>query len=105
MLAALNAEGLLPEGVPADAAAVPEMMPALCRAVHAFLARTPSRIVMASVEDAVGERHQINLPGTVERYPNWSRKLALTLDELQDDPRPWELAAVLRTLRPPKATA
>ena len=105
ILEELNVQGLLPEGLPTDAAAAPEMAPALCRAIHAFLARTPSRIMMASIEDAIGERCQTNLPGTVERHPNWSRKLALTLEELQDDPRPWELAATIRSLRQPKDTA
>jgi 4-alpha-glucanotransferase len=102
ILEALHVEGLLPEGVSVDAAAVSEMTPPLCQAIHAFLARTPSRIMMASIEDAIGEPCQINMPGVVEQYPNWSRKLALTLEELQEDPRPWELAAAVRALRRPK---
>jgi 4-alpha-glucanotransferase len=99
VLAALKAEDLLPSGLTLDAAALPEMTPELCRAIHTYLARTPSWIVLVALEDVIGEVAQANLPGTLDTYPNWSRKLAVPLEELLKDPRPRQLAAVLRPLR------
>jgi 4-alpha-glucanotransferase len=45
-------------------------------ALHAFLARTPSRLLGVSLADAVGERRTQNQPGTVDEYPNWRVPLA-----------------------------
>jgi 4-alpha-glucanotransferase len=45
-------------------------------ALHAFLARTPSRLVGVSLADAVGERRTQNQPGTTDEYPNWRVPLA-----------------------------
>lgn len=100
VLRALKAEGLLPGGLADDPALVPEMTVELCCAIHAYLARTPSWIVLAALEDALGELAQKNVPGTLDSYPNWSRKSALPLEELQVDAGLHRLAAVLRGLRP-----
>jgi 4-alpha-glucanotransferase len=48
----------------------------LTAALHAFLARTPSRLVGVSLADAVGERRTQNQPGTTDEYPNWRVPLA-----------------------------
>ena len=40
-------------------------------AMHRFLARTPCRLVAASLYDVLGELAQPNLPGTTDEYPNW----------------------------------
>ncbi|MGH3837166.1 MAG: 4-alpha-glucanotransferase, partial [Pseudonocardiaceae bacterium] len=48
-------------------------------AMHALLARTPCRLLLASPYDVVGEVRQPNLPGTVTEYPNWQLPLPLTL--------------------------
>jgi 4-alpha-glucanotransferase len=98
---AVAAAGLLPPGVTEDEAAAQPMTPELCRALHVFLARTPSWAVLANLEDVLGEMAQTNVPGTVESYPNWSRRIAPALDVLRDDPRPHQLAAALRAVRPP----
>jgi len=97
---AVTAAGLLPPGMTEDDAAAQPMTPELCLALHVFLARTPSWAVLANLEDVLGETAQTNVPGTVESYPNWSRKIALALDVLRDDPRPHHLAAALRAVRP-----
>jgi 4-alpha-glucanotransferase len=49
-----------------------------------FLARTPSRLVMIGLEDILGMHEPINIPGTVDQYPNWRRRLPLSLDQLAD---------------------
>ena len=59
---------------------------------------------MANLDDVIGEVTQMNLPGTVDAYPNWSRKLSLSLEELQRDERVHSLAAAVRPLRPSAAT-
>jgi 4-alpha-glucanotransferase len=100
MLAALKQEALLPSGMSDDAAAVPAMTPALCRAIHAYLARTPAWLVLANLEDGLEEISQTNLPGTVENHPNWRRKYASRVDNLIDDERLLELGATLRSIRP-----
>lgn len=51
-------------------------------AVHRFLARTPSLIVIAQIEDLLGVHQQVNVPGTVDQHPNWRRKLPLSVDAL-----------------------
>ncbi len=100
LLEAVRGEGLLPDGVPEDPAAIPEMTPALAAAIHAYLARTPSWIMLAALEDIVGEPAQKNLPGTVDSYPNWSYKSVMSLEDLMQDARPRALADLLRHMRP-----
>ncbi len=65
-------------------------------AMHALLARTPCRLLLASPYDVVGEPRQPNLPGTVTEYPNWQLPLSLTLEQLQRDPRIRRVAESLR---------
>ena len=101
MLMALKREGLLPEGMTVDPASSPEMTPALARALHVYLARSPAKVVMVQPEDIVGETRQANLPGTVDEYPNWRRKLALDWDDIAKDTRARALFAALRDTRGP----
>lgn len=55
------------EGVPGDAT----RQWAIVRALHAFLTRTPARLLGVALTDAVGERRTQNQPGTTSEYPNW----------------------------------
>lgn len=81
LLATLAQAGLLPEDVAQDPAQVPEMTSSLLRAIHQFLARTPSQLFMLQAEDLLNQTDQANLPGTVEQHPNWQRKLHLDIEE------------------------
>ncbi|HYH22468.1 MAG TPA: malto-oligosyltrehalose trehalohydrolase [Azospirillum sp.] len=72
----------------------------LGHAVHAFLARTNAAIAMVQLDDLTGEAAQVNLPGTVDQYPNWRRKLSLSLEELSDDLRAGAIANILAAARP-----
>ena len=83
---ALEREKLLPEGAAVNPAGSP-MTPELARAVHVYLAKTPSRLMVVQAEDILGVLEQANMPGTVEEQPNWRRKLPLTLEEMERDPR------------------
>jgi 4-alpha-glucanotransferase len=100
ILSALKRESLLPTGVTEDLATAPTMTTELCQAIHIYLARTPSCIVLANLEDGLGESSQTNLPGTVDSYPNWTRKYAVRVDEMMCDERLQQLGAVLRSTRP-----
>jgi 4-alpha-glucanotransferase len=45
----------------------------------------------------------VNVPGTLDEYPNWRRKLTATLDELFSDETVRDLIRRIRELRPPKS--
>ena len=100
LLRALRGEHLLPEGVPTDPDDVPAMTPPLASAVQSFLARTPSQVLVAQLEDVVGVVEQANLPATVDTHPNWRRKLPLALEVWPGDRRFAALAETLRSIRP-----
>ena len=47
-----------------------------------FLAATPSRMVVVSMEDLLEVINQVNLPGTIDRHPNWRQRLPVALEEI-----------------------
>ena len=61
-------------------------------AAHAFLARTPCKLLMVQPEDVFEIAEQVNLPGTVEEHPNWRRKLPVSLERWKADARVQRLA-------------
>ena len=74
--------------------------PALALAAHRFLARTPAKIMLVSMEDVFGQVQQVNLPGTVNEYPNWRRKLERPIEEWPRDPEVRTLIETLARERP-----
>lgn len=87
--------GVLPDDL-ADEAREGGFTRDLLAAVHRFIAMTPSRMLVASIEDMIGEREQPNLPGTVEEHPNWRRKLGRSIAEIAADPDARALAGIIR---------
>ena len=67
---------------------------------YRYLARSPARIVMLQIEDVLGERTPVNIPGTNLEYPNWRRKLRDYLDKIASDQRLERFARAMRELRP-----
>lgn len=61
------------------------LSPALNLAMHRFLAQTGSALLGLQPEDWLGMTSPVNVPGTVNEYPNWRRKLSVTLEEMFDD--------------------
>jgi 4-alpha-glucanotransferase len=54
-------------------------------AVTAYLARTPSRLLVVAMEDVLGVLDQPNVPGTVHEHPNWRRRLPGVLEDIAQD--------------------
>jgi 4-alpha-glucanotransferase len=62
---------------------------------HQALAASPSRLLVATLEDALGVTERPNKPGTLTEWPNWSLALPLELEELELAPGPARLARAL----------
>jgi 4-alpha-glucanotransferase len=65
-------------------------------AMHALLAGTPCRLVLASPYDVIGETRQPNLPGTVNEYPNWRIPFPVDLAAFLSDPRVSRAVSTMR---------
>ena len=67
--------------------------------LHRQLAASPSMLVGATLEDALGVESRPNLPGTVPpARPNWSIALPVPIERLTTDQRVVRLAEALRRL-------
>mgnify|MGYP000415413605 CR=1 FL=1 len=73
--------GFLPEGVGRDASQVP-MDSYLAEALQLHVAAGSSTLLSVQLEDWLEMDQPVNIPGTVDEYPNWRRKLSMNLDEL-----------------------
>ena len=77
-------------------------------ALHRFLRETPSKVLLANLVDAVGERRMQNQPGTVDEYPNWRVPLGdssgkpIALEQIFDAALPKRLAAVMNGTEAPR---
>ncbi|MFD2238373.1 4-alpha-glucanotransferase [Aureimonas populi] len=97
LLSALAREGLLPQGISADAG---KMTAELAAAVHRYGARARSLLFAVQLDDMIGARRQPNLPGTMDEYPNWRIRCELPLEEIEADARFQTIARALREERP-----
>ena len=79
----------------------PDGKPAVDVAVAAYraLGRTKSRIVLASLEDALGVSERPNVPGTTTEFPNWKLALPLAIEEIEKAAGPRRIAAVMKRAR------
>ncbi len=81
LCARLEAEGIC------DAERSPDGYPQLAAAVHDFMARTPSRLVSASLDDLTGETLSVNIPAsTLPEQANWCRRMKASVETLETDP-------------------
>lgn len=86
LLDALARAGLSEEGLSErDFTTLPQH---LADAMLLYVAQGQNELMAIQLEDVMGQKEQVNLPGTVDEHPNWNRKLPRTLEELfADDSR------------------
>jgi (1->4)-alpha-D-glucan 1-alpha-D-glucosylmutase len=99
LLVALEREKLLPAGMTIHPVSAPEMTPELALAIHIYIARSRTQLMMVQMEDVFGQLEQVNLPATTDQYPNWQRKLPLNLEDWEANARVKALAEALRRER------
>ena len=68
-------------------------------AAHHRLGSSNSALALATLEDVVGSRLRVNLPGTVDQYPNWRLPLPISVDELTDHPLAQRVAHTISEAR------
>ncbi|HKY94679.1 MAG TPA: 4-alpha-glucanotransferase, partial [Kiloniellales bacterium] len=68
--------------------------------LHAYLAASRCRLMAMQLEDALGVAEQINLPGTVDAYPNWRHRLPVPVESIAEHPGFRAHAEGLRAVRP-----
>lgn len=89
LLSSLDAAGVWPEDRPRQSNYIygenyPE---GIEEAVHRYIARAASGVVLMQLEDFLYVEKQQNLPGTDrDRHPNWRLKLPVNLEDLEADP-------------------
>jgi len=59
----------------------------LLAAVHDSLADSDAGLVLVQLDDVLGEREAVNLPGTSTERRNWQRRTELPLEAIAVDPR------------------
>jgi 4-alpha-glucanotransferase len=64
-------------------------------AAYALLAGAPSKVVIATLEDALGVKLRPNMPGTTDQRPNWSMPLPLPIEEIERHPLALQIAKLL----------
>lgn len=94
ILSALKAEGVVPSDFPEDPRKIPHMTHELCIAIYRYLAKSPCKLLLVSLDDILGTPDQQNMPGTVETHPNWIQKTALSLEEIALDRRFSDLSSL-----------
>ena len=79
LMRALRQEKLWPDEA---GTAVPEYSAEFSRAVHAYLAQSPTALVTVQIEDLIGMLEPVNVPGTSSEYSNWTRRVTSSAREI-----------------------
>ena len=64
--------------------------------VYTHLAKGRTRIVLASLEDALGVHERPNVPGTVGEFPNWRLALPIPIEEIETSDGAMRIATAMR---------
>lgn len=86
LLTSLHRAGTLPVRVGHQANRT-QMSIALNRGMHCYLAETHSALLGLQPEDWLDMASPVNIPGTSDEYPNWRRKLSVSLETMFADAR------------------
>ncbi len=68
-------------------ASLMKMTPELNRGMQRFIANSSSALLGLQLEDWLDMEKPVNVPGTTDQYPNWRRKLSMTLEAMFADRR------------------
>ncbi|KAA5948198.1 4-alpha-glucanotransferase [Pantoea sp. Bo_2] len=98
LLNSLHRVGALPKRAGRDARRT-GMSKALNRAMQRYLADSHSALLGLQPEDWLDMAAPVNIPGTSDEYPNWRRKLSVTVEALFSDPETDVLLRDLTTRR------
>jgi 4-alpha-glucanotransferase len=100
MLRALARQGLAPGGIdPDNPDTAKDMTTELSSAIHRYIARSASKVMVVQLEDAAGSKAQMNMPGTNGELPNWRRRLDVPVEEMDSDSRMRAIAEAVRAER------
>jgi 4-alpha-glucanotransferase len=66
-------------------------------AVARFLAATPCRLLVISLEDLLGITDQVNLPGTVDEHPNFRQRLPIAVEALRNHEQVVRVAEIMKS--------
>jgi 4-alpha-glucanotransferase len=64
--------------------------------LHAALATAPSRLLTATLDDAMAVEERPNMPATTHQWPNWSIALPEPIEKLKDSASARGIARALR---------
>lgn len=84
LLDALHRYGCLPKNAGHHAARM-TMTPVLNRGMQRYIADSSSALLGLQPEDWLDMATPVNVPGTSDQYPNWRRKLSLSLEAMFTD--------------------
>jgi 4-alpha-glucanotransferase len=94
-IAETRRELLADAGLSEDAPSTPETFVAAIEAAYRKLAASPSRIVLATLDDAAAVPERPNMPGTIDEWPNWRIALPMPVEELLRSPIAVSLANLM----------
>jgi 4-alpha-glucanotransferase len=70
-------------------------VPEVIARVHEALAKAPSRILTATLEDAMAVEERPNMPATTTQWPNWSVALPEPIETLEKNATATRIARTL----------
>ena len=98
LLDALHRYGCIPKSSGKRAGTM-AMSVMLSRGMQRYIADSNSALLGLQPEDWLDMAHPVNVPGTSDSYPNWRRKLSMTLEEMFADRRMNRLISELNRRR------
>ncbi|MFM2483568.1 4-alpha-glucanotransferase [Celerinatantimonas yamalensis] len=98
ILNSLHGHHAIPDWIGHDAAWVP-MDRTLNYAMQLHMANGCSALLSLQLEDWLEMSQPVNVPGTSDEYPNWRRKLSMTLEDMFEQPHIQELMRQLSEAR------
>lgn len=81
LLNSLHRDHYLPPNYEGDALSM-AMHDNLNFVIHRYLAESESQLIGIQLENLLNQEVMFNLPGTLDEYPNWSKKLAQPLESI-----------------------